>query len=102
MHLDFARKKNKLPAEQTTHNETLAERFNKSGLFPNIILINPEEKVLINPKFNNQTPEQFISDLENGKETCQIGKALIVLERLGIELVPQSRDGKELSDGENS
>ena len=48
------------------------------------------------------TGRRFISDLENGKETCQIGKALIVLERLGIELVPQTRDGKELSDGENS
>ena len=48
------------------------------------------------------TGRRFISDLENGKETCQLGKALIVLERLGIELVPQTRDGKELSDGENS
>ena len=27
---------------------------------------------------------RFISDLENGKETCQIGKVLLVLRTLGL------------------
>ncbi len=33
---------------------------------------------------------RFLSDLENGKPTCQIGKALTVLQTLGIrvELIP--------------
>ena len=33
------------------------------------------------------TGVRFISDLENGKETCELGKALEVLANLGIELV---------------
>jgi len=28
---------------------------------------------------------RFISDLENGKETCELGKALKVLENLGMD-----------------
>ena len=32
------------------------------------------------------TAVRFISDLENGKETCQIGKVLSVLEALGIKV----------------
>ncbi len=45
---------------------------------------------------------RFISELENGKDSCQLGKAMTVLESLGIELVPQTRNGKELSDSEIS
>ena len=33
---------------------------------------------------------RFISDLENGKPTCQIGKTLIVLKTLGIRLTLSS------------
>jgi y4mF family transcriptional regulator len=29
---------------------------------------------------------RFISDLEKGKETCEIGKALTILQTLGIRL----------------
>lgn len=29
---------------------------------------------------------RYIVDLENGKETCQIGKALKIVNRLGIKL----------------
>lgn len=32
------------------------------------------------------TGVRFISDLENGKATCELGKALDVLANLGIEL----------------
>lgn len=32
------------------------------------------------------TGPRFISDLENGKTTCQFGKVLMVLQTLGIEL----------------
>lgn len=39
---------------------------------------------------------RFVSDLENGKPTCQIGKVLTVLQTLGIrvELVPPTTSGK--------
>lgn len=33
---------------------------------------------------------RFISDLENGKPTCQIGKTLTVLKTLGIRLMTSS------------
>ena len=32
----------------------------------------------------SSTGIRFISDLENGKETCQIGKVLLVLRTLGL------------------
>jgi len=38
------------------------------------------------------TGVRFISDLENGKETCEMGKALKVLENLGMDPVFQPRD----------
>ncbi len=36
------------------------------------------------------TGMRFISDLENGKPTCQIGKALTVLRTLGLRLTLSS------------
>lgn len=39
------------------------------------------------------TGMRFISDLENGKPTCQIGKTLTVLKTLGIRLAPSSNHG---------
>ena len=52
LYLDFpARRKNKLSPEQTAHNEGLAERFNKSGAFPKIVLIDSNENVLATPAF---------------------------------------------------
>lgn len=43
------------------------------------------------------TGMRFISDLENGKTTCQIGKTLTVLKTLGIRLAlssPHSPEGR--------
>lgn len=36
---------------------------------------------------------RFISDLENGKPTCQIGKTLTVLKTLGIRMTLSSPHG---------
>ena len=38
------------------------------------------------------TGVRFISDLENGKETCEIGKVLKVLENLGMDPVFHPRE----------
>lgn len=38
------------------------------------------------------TGVRFLSDLENGKETCEIGKVLKVLENLGMDPTFQLRD----------
>lgn len=65
LYLDFpARKKNKLSETQTSHNEALAEKFNKSGAFPNIFLLDEEDNVLANPTFKGQGVEEFIASLE--------------------------------------
>ena len=40
------------------------------------------------------TGKRFISDLENGKESCQIGKALRVLADLGIEVTFTAKGGE--------
>ena len=37
------------------------------------------------------TGVRFICELENGKETCQLGKALLVLESLGLDLAVKAR-----------
>lgn len=37
---------------------------------------------------------RFISDLEHGKPTCELGKALCVLSSLGIELVFKPNGGE--------
>ena len=65
LYLDFpARRKNKLSKEQTAHNEDLAERFNKSGAFPKIILLDEVENVLARPTFKGQSALEFVNDLK--------------------------------------
>ena len=39
------------------------------------------------------TGVRFISDLENGKESCELGKTLTVLKNLGIQLAITTRGG---------
>ena len=41
------------------------------------------------------TGTRFVSDLENGKETCQIGKMLRVLDALGFDMLIRSPYDKE-------
>lgn len=38
----------------------------------------------------------YLSNLENGKETAEIGKALFVMGRLGLDLVAMKRTGETL------
>lgn len=38
------------------------------------------------------TGRRFISELENGKESCELGRTLRVLANLGIEIIIQSRN----------
>ena len=43
----------------------------------------------------SNTGVRFISDLENGKETCQTGKMLHVLATLGVDIVVKSPYDKD-------
>ena len=38
---------------------------------------------------------RFVIDLEKGKQTCQIGKALTVIQTLGIELTLKTPDSND-------
>ncbi|MFT6319216.1 MAG: thioredoxin-related protein [Granulosicoccus sp.] len=64
LYLDFpARKKNKLPKEQTKHNETLADQYNRSGTFPKIILLDAQGDKLKIIEFEGQSIEDFTTEL---------------------------------------
>jgi len=62
MHLDFPyKRKNKLSKEQTKHNESLAEIYNKSGQFPMVILVDNQGKVISDISYEKgQQPSDFI------------------------------------------
>lgn len=61
LYLDFPMQtKNKLPADLKKQNELLAEKYNKSGAFPAMILIDTNGKILGNLNYTHQTPAVFI------------------------------------------
>lgn len=62
LYLDFpSRKKNKLPEAETKHNEALAEKYNQSGAFPKIILVDAEMTKIKTLEFEGQSAEDFAS-----------------------------------------
>ena len=62
LYLDFpARKKNQLSKEETLRNEALAERYNKLGAFPKLVLLNTEEEILAQPEYKAQSVTDFIA-----------------------------------------
>jgi len=63
LYLDFPAKKiNKLPIKQITHNENLAEKYNPQGAFPKIILVDKDAKILGNLDFKNQANSVFVDE----------------------------------------
>jgi len=61
---DFPKqKKNALSPLQQKQNDALAEKFNPKGVFPLVIVLNPNEKVLGFKTFEDVTPEQFTKEL---------------------------------------
>jgi thioredoxin-related protein len=75
LYLDFpAKKKNRLSPQQLKHNEALAERFNKKGAFPHIILINDQEEVLATLSYQQQKVDAFIQILNLQAKPFNNGK----------------------------
>jgi thioredoxin-related protein len=63
---DFPKKKaNALPKEQQDQNDKLAEMYNKQGLFPLVVVINKNGKVLGTTSFKNVTPKEYIALLHS-------------------------------------
>lgn len=63
--LDFpSLKKNALSLEQQKHNDALAEKYNSNGVFPLVMLIDANEKVLGFLNYLDVSPEEYIAELE--------------------------------------
>ncbi len=62
--LDFPmKKKNQLSAEQTAHNEKLAEQFNQKGAFPTVIVFSADGESLGKMKHPQPTASAYIESL---------------------------------------
>ncbi|PIA79368.1 thiol-disulfide isomerase [Gaetbulibacter sp. 4G1] len=63
---DFPRrKKNALSKEQTAHNNLLAEKYNKKGYFPLVVVLDENGAVLKELGYKKTTPLGFIDLLNN-------------------------------------
>ena len=62
---DFPRrKKNALSPESQTHNNALAEQYNKGGIFPFVVVLNKDGRVLGQTSYSKKTPQEYIVELE--------------------------------------
>jgi thioredoxin-related protein len=59
------RKKNALTEEQQAHNNTLAEKYNKNGYFPYVVVLDSEGKMLGSTGYKKSTPSAYIELLES-------------------------------------
>lgn len=61
---DFPRKKkNALSKEQTDQNKLLAEKYNKKGYFPLVVVLDNEGKVLGETGYNKLEPNEYLQSL---------------------------------------
>lgn len=64
LYLDFpSKKKNKLSKEQTAHNEALAEKYNLSGAFPKLILMDKQFNKIKDVDYDGQSIQDFVDSL---------------------------------------
>lgn len=62
---DFPKKKaNALPEDIKNSNALLAEKYNKEGFFPFVVILDKNGKVLARKGYENQTAELYISELK--------------------------------------
>jgi thioredoxin-related protein len=62
LYLDFpSKKKNRLSKEATQHNEALAAKYNTSGSFPKIILMDKGMKKIREISYEGQSSADFIT-----------------------------------------
>ena len=61
---DFPRKKNNsLSEKQTKSNAQLAEKYNRQGFFPFVVVLDSSGKVLGESSYKKITPENYIKEL---------------------------------------
>jgi thioredoxin-related protein len=62
---DFPKKKaNVLPEELKKANVALAEKYNKEGYFPLVVVLDANGKVVAKKGYENQTAEKYIAELQ--------------------------------------
>lgn len=63
---DFPRrKKNALPKEQEEHNAMLAEKYNRTGIFPFVAVLDADGSVIGETGYKNISPEAYIEELSS-------------------------------------
>lgn len=63
---DFPKKKqNQLAAELKKSNQDLAEKFNKDGMFPLVVLLDKNGKVLGKTGYKNVSPQEYITSIKS-------------------------------------
>lgn len=63
---DFPRKKSSsFTKEQLTHNEMLAEKYNKKGYFPLVVIFDAHGQVLGETGYKNISPKEYIQHIES-------------------------------------
>jgi hypothetical protein len=61
---DFPRRKaNVLPEKQTKANAALAEKYNTSGVFPFVVMLDSDGNVLGQTGYKKTTPDLYIKEL---------------------------------------
>lgn len=59
---DFPRKKaNRLSKEDQDQNNKLAEKYNPTGYFPHVVMLNSEGKVLGRSGYEKKSPKEYIA-----------------------------------------
>ena len=62
--VDFpAKKKNKLSDEQYNRNKALADKYNKAGVFPHLVLMNEDKEIIKEIDYEGQSVSDFIKEL---------------------------------------
>jgi thioredoxin-related protein len=54
----------KIEAEIQNQNEQLAEKYDKEGAFPKIVIIDKNQKVIFEKGYTNSTPDVFVKEIE--------------------------------------
>jgi len=62
--LDFPKRKaNKLTKEQQAYNDALAEKYNKRGYFPLVLVLDSDGNILGETGYKNITPNDYVNEL---------------------------------------
>ena len=66
---DFPRKKkNALPTDQQEKNKVLADKYNKEGFFPHVLVLDADGEILGETGYEKLTPKEYINLLTSFKK----------------------------------